>query len=318
MSEGRPRGIGGVARRLRDRVKNARLSADEEESPAPSSVARRERRSGDGVGAAPADGEQRGLLGRIAADRKRFVAAQTELERLTAERDELRTERLGIQQELGAMQGKKVQPRLRVEKTNGVPSFIVAQRMMQRIYARTEDARAGLDGVGAVFADPAETARYAISHGVPVVEGDDSRIEPTVIAHAFKGQVPLVEVHGPGGVRHFDGDGTDLGDIRPATTHDPGIVEPTGLGDITSWSKRLSRFVPRPYVQIHWSATAEGPRLHHIDVDPDRVPVLTPEWDEKLGLTFDGAYTRYLKQPFRSGGLANRVPGGTFTPEEHA
>ena len=38
---------------------------------------------------------------------------------------------------------------------------------------------------------------------------------------------------------------------------------------------------------------------------------------QRLGLVFDGAYTRYLKQPFRRGGLANRVPGGTFTPEEH-
>lgn len=318
MSEGRPPGIGGVARRLRDRVKSALASPDESESPVPpSTAARQEQPPGDEVGAAPAGDDKQGLLARIAADRKQFVAAQTELERLTAERDALREERLGIQQELGAMHGKKVLPRLKVEKTNGVPSFIVGQRMMQRIYARTEDAKAGLDGVGAVFADPAETARYAISHGVPVVEGDDSGAEPTVIAHAFKGQVPLVEVHGPRGVRHFEADGTDPGDIRPATTHDPGIAEPKGLGDITSWSKRLSRFVPRPYAQIHWTMTAEGPRLHHIDVDPDRVPVFTPEWDEKLGLTLDGAYARYLKQPFRRGGLANRVPGGTFTPEEH-
>ena len=161
-------------------------------------------------------------------------------------------------------------------------------------------------------------SRRSDRHGVPSLEDQDAATEPTIIAHAFKGQVPLVEVHGPQGIRHFEINGTDPGDIRPAVTYDSSIPEPTGLSDIGSWSKRLSRFIPRPYVQIHWTETSEGPRLHHVDVDPDRLPVLTPEWDKKLGLSFDGAYARYLKQPFRRGGLDNRVPGGTFVPEERA
>ena len=57
-------------------------------------------------------------------------------------------------------------------------------------------------------------------------------------------------------------------------------------------------------------------RVESVDVDPDRVPVLTSEWDRRLGSVFDGAYARFLLQPFRRGGLDNRVPGGTFTFEE--
>jgi len=322
MSVGQPPGIGRAARRLRDRVKGVLSSSDETKEPEADSAGT----SGPAPTSSPAStgsdaaesGDQKGVLAKIADQRKQSVAAQSELERLAAERDELREERLAIQQELGALQGKKVQPRLRVEKTNGVPSFVVGQRMMQRIHRRAEDTTAGLDGVGTVFADPAETARYVTSHGVPSLESEDSATESTIIAHSFKGAVPLVEVHGLGGVRHFEVDGTDPGDIRPAATYDAEIPEPTGLSDIGAWSQRLSRFIPRPYVQIHWAETAAGPRLHHVDVDPDRIPVFTPEWDTKLGQAFDDAYARFLEQPLRRGGLDNRVPGGTFVPEERA
>lgn len=321
MSEGQPPGIGRAARRLRDRVKGALSSSDETTAPAkdPADTSRpAPEAAGPAAGTSADDGDKKGMLAKIADQRKQYVVAQAELDRLTAERDELREQRLALQQELGAMQGKSVLPRLKVEKTNGVPSFIVSQRMMQRVYGRAEDPAAGLDGIGTVFADSAETAKYATSHGVPSLEPHDSATEPTIIAHSFKGQVPLVEVHGPQGVRHFEINGTDPGDIRPSATYDGEIPEPKGLSDIGSWSKRLSRFIPRPYVQIHWTETAEGPRLHHVDVDPDRIPVLTPEWDKKLGLAFDGAYARFLKQPFRRGGLDNRVPGGTFVPEERS
>ena len=332
MSEGQPPGIGRLARRLRDRVKSTLSSSDEtkgtqEDWPSTSGPAPASPKPSAASEAAPkGDGKsdgKKGMLAKVADQRKQYVAAQAELERLTEQRDELRQQRLALQQELGALQGKSVLPRLKVEKTNGVSTFVVSQRMMQRIYGRGEDPAAGLDGIGTVFADTAETAKYATSHGVPSLAGEGGAeavgdAEPTIIAHSFKGAVPLVEVHGPGGVRHFEINGTDPGDIRPAATYDAEIPEPKGLSDIGSWSKRLSRFIPRPYVQIHWTETAEGPRLHHIDVDPDRIPVLTPEWDKKLGLAFDGAYARFLKQPFRRGGLDNRVPGGTFVPEERA
>lgn len=335
MSEGQTPGIGRAARHLRDRVKSALSSSDEttesaedwpSPSPAssPSSTKSAPAKDGPATSGAAESGSKKGMLAKVADQRKQYVAAQAELDRLTEERDELRQQRLALQQELGAVHGKSVLPRLKVEKTNGVPTFVVSQRMMQRIHGRAEDSAAGLDGIGTVFADAVETARYATSHGVPSLEGEglssqaEGGTEPTIIAHSFKGAVPLVEVHGSGGVRHFEINGTDPGDIRPAATYDAEIPEPTGLSDIGAWSKRLSRFIPRPYVQIHWTETAEGPRLHHVDVDPDRIPVLTPEWDKKLGLAFDGAYARFLKQPFRRGGLDNRVPGGTFVPEERA
>ncbi len=312
MSEGQSPGVGGVARRLRDRVKSALASSgDAGRAPAP----RRESAPADTSAApAPAAGKQ-GLLGKLAADRQEAQAAQEQLDKLTAERDELREQRLQIQQELGSREGKSVMPRLKVEKTNNGPTFIANQRMLQRIYARSESP-AGLDGLDGLFADPAETARYARSHGVPVLE-DPSTAEADVIVHAFKNVVGLVEVRSGDSVRHFEEDGTDPGDIRPAATYDATIGRPEGFDDVCTWSRTLSRFIPRPYVQLHWSSTPQGPRLHHVEVDPDRLPVLTPEWDEKLGGAFDAAYTRFLKQANRRGGLDNRIPGGIFTPEEH-
>jgi hypothetical protein len=204
-----------------------------------------------------------------------------------------------------------------VEKTNGVPSLVVGERMMQRIQRLAPDPLAGLDGVGEVFADREGTARFARSHGVPVVDADHGVDEhSTVIVHAFKGQVGLVELRGPGGFKHMTADGEDVGDVRPAVAYDPQLPEPEGLSDMCSWSGLLSRHIPRPYVQVHW---VDGPpRLEHVDVDPDRVPVLTPEWDRRLGSAFDDAYARFLLQPFRGGALDNRVPGGTFTDEEYA
>lgn len=296
MSEGQPRGIGGVARRVGARVKSAVAS----------SAASPRGTTG-----------KKGRWGKNAGEQTQTQAAQTELDQLTLERDQLRQERLEIQQALGAEHGQSVLPRLKVEKTNGTPSFVVGQRMMQRIYGRAVDPKMGIDGLEGTFANEAGTARYARSHGVPVLDGVDAVAEAVVIAHAFKGEVALVEVHGGDGVRHFEADGTDPGDIRPAAAYDPEIAQPEGFADICAWSKTLSRHIPRPYVQVCWAATPDGPRLQHIDVDPGRIPVLTPEWDKRLGLVFDGAYTRYLKQPFRRGGLDNRVPGGTFTPEEH-
>lgn len=246
---------------------------------------------------------------------------KTELEVLTTERDRLRRERMDVQQELGRQHDRRVMPRLKVEKTNGVPSFVVGQRMMQRVHRRALDPFAGLDGVGAVFRDAEATARFARSHGVPVAEGQGglaSDSEVVIIAHAFKGQVGLVAVHRSGSVRHFDSSGVDQGDIRPAFTYDKALPRPDAFDDLCSWSAVLSTHIPRPYAQLYWRAQGRSVVIDHIDVDPDRIPVLTPEWDDRLGLTFDESYSRFLQQPYDSGGLANRVPGGTFTYEERA
>lgn len=277
-------------------------------------TARRPQEPGRGtVGDGPLERKAQ-LLAELAEVRTASATAAQELDELTAERDRLREERLALQQELGAQHGERVLPRLKVEKTNGVPSLVVGQRMMQRIHRRADDPTAGLDGVGTVFADHAGTARFARSHGVPVVE-EGAPADPAVVVHAFKGEVGLVELRGPDGARHLTADGTDAGDVRPATTYDPELAVPAGLKELCAWSAVLSAAIPRPYVQLVWTADAE-PRLVRVDVDPDRVPVLVPEWDRRLGTAFDEGYARMLLEPFRAGGLDNRVPGGTFSYEE--
>jgi hypothetical protein len=311
MTDARTFGAAGFARRLGSTVRKSLGRQDQPQEAAPADgSARPPRRARE---------RQEQLNAELAQVRAQARAAEQELEQLTTERDRLREERLGVQQELGALHGMRVMPRLKVEKTNGDPSFVVGQRMMQRIYRRAPDAVAGLDGVGAVLADPAGTARFVRSHGIPVVDqaeqspDEDGRV---VVVHAFKGEVGLVEVRGPQGARHLTADGKDPGDIRPAVPHDPGLEVPERLSDICAWSQVLSAHVPRPYVQIVWAE--EPPRVQRLEVDPDRIPVLTQEWDRRLGALFDGAYARFLLPAFRAGGLDNRVPGGTFRYEEGA
>lgn len=254
----------------------------------------------------------RELQGELTRTRAELTAVTSALEQAKGERDALRAQRLEVQETLGAQHGKRVLPRLKVEKTNGVPSFVVGQRMMQRVFRRTEDPAAGLDGVGAVFADRVGTTRFARSHGVPIAADEAA---PGLLVHAFQGEVGLVEVVGADGVRHLTPDGNDPGDIRPAVRHDPELPVPEHLAQICAWAGTLSAHIPRPYVQLHWT-TGPDPSLVRIDPDPDRIPVLEPEWDERLGAFFDGAYARFLLQPYRSGGLDNQVPDGAPSDEE--
>src|SRR5699024_2013019 len=100
--------------------------------------------------------------------RLRQVIEQTKLEIASAdqEREGLQAERLRLQELLGAERGVRVSPRLKVEKTNGVPSLVAGARMMQRVHSRARDPAAGSDGAGAVFADAEQTEAFLRSHGV--------------------------------------------------------------------------------------------------------------------------------------------------------
>lgn len=267
----------------------------------------------------PIDAEQQ-----LKKVRRSSRSTLAEIKDLTAQRDRLRQERLSVQQRLGQQHGKSVMPRLKVEKTNGTPSFVIGQRMMQRVHRRGLDPLAGVDQVGAVFADSEQTAHFASSHAVPLARTDGASSNESdhddahqCLVHAFKGEVALVEVRGPRGVRHFDAQGNDVGDIRPAAEYDAQVARPEPFDDICAWAAALSDAIPRPYEQLVFGLGNHA-GLHRIDVDPDRIPVLTPEWDERLGSMFDAAYSRVLLAPFHAGALAIRVPGGTFTYKEGA
>jgi len=189
----------------------------------------------------------------------------------------------------------------------GTPSLLTSQRRLQRVHA--SHGPAGIDGAGALFADPARTARFARSHGLTALAPGG---EAEVVVHAFAGEVGLVELRRAGRVRHLTEGGEDLGDVRPGATYDPAIEVPATLEEICAWSRTLSAHVPRPYVQLQWRTT---PALVGIDVAPERVPLLERGWDERLGVAFEHAQARVLLQPLRLGGLANRVPGGVLSPE---
>ncbi|WP_157612508.1 hypothetical protein [Ruania albidiflava] len=256
-----------------------------------------------------------GSIEELRALRAQIAQVQAELAAADQERESLKAERLHLQEILGAQHGKRVLPRLKVEKTNGVASLVAGARMMQRVHGKADDPVAGIDGAGALFADAERTTAFLRSHGVRS-EVDPAAV-PTVVVHAFKGRTPLLELWAEGQVRHLTPGGEDPGDIRPGVRYDPEIPAPARLRRLVRASRTLSTYVPRPYVQIRWCEKRDGtPVLVGIDVNPQRIPVLTPEWDERLGKAFDSGHARMLMQPYKVGALDNRVPGGTFSYEE--
>lgn len=248
---------------------------------------------------------------------ERVLTAQQELDALDARKAELLEQRRGLQRVMGRTIDRDSMPLSRVEKTNGTASFVAGVRMMQRIHRRAENPAHGFDGAGEVFASRERTEEFVRSHGVPLAtEADPGPADRTVVVHAFHGNVGLVEVATGGSARHVDGDGTDLGEVRAAVPHDGSIALPGTLGRLVAWAGTLSAHVSRPYVQVAWRQDGDHLVLDRIDVDPDRIPVLTEEEDVRLGHLFDTGHARMLKQPYLAGALENRVPGGVFDPDE--
>jgi hypothetical protein len=246
----------------------------------------------------------------------RIAALLSEIARIDGEKSELLARRHDLQQTLGASIGRDRMALSRVEKTNGVPSFVAGMRMMQRIHRKAANPTHGLDGAGEVFASRARTEEFVRSHGVPLaVAPEPGPADRRVVVHAFHGLVGLVEVRVGDGVRHLDGAGEPLGDIRPALTHDPELGIPASLARLTDWAETLSDAISRPYAQIVWQQDEDRLVIDRIDVDPDRIPVLVEDEDERLGWLFERGHARMLKQPFLLGALENRVPDGVFDPD---
>lgn len=230
------------------------------------------------------------------------------------EYDDLKAERQRLQRLLGEQRGRTVLPRLRVEKTSGVASFVVGARMMQRIHAKAKDPVSGIDGAGALFADAEETGRFARSHGVQNTV--DLSTEATVVMHAFKGNVALIEIRNGGRVKHLTPEGEDPGDIRPEVKYDQMITVPEWIEEAVVASSTLSTYISRPYVQVGWRVSGAEMVLTGVDVAPERIPVLNDDWDVRLGTAFERGQARVLMQPFRAGALENRIPGGVFEETE--
>lgn len=310
----------GLVQRIVRRAQRSRETSavDESRAPRPEAETPEEGTAEALEAGTPADAEPAATSGGSAAHLKNLraeiaeVRAQIEAEETT--RESLKAERLHLQEVLGAQHGKRVLPRLKVEKTNGVASLVAGARMMQRIHAQAADPSAGIDGAGAFFADAAQTETFVRSHGVRL--GLDLGAEANIVVHSFKGRTPLIELRRGTSVRHVTPTGEDPGDIRPGVTYDPDIPAPARLGRIVRASRTLSAHVPRPYVQIGWREREDAPLLTGIDVAPDRIPALVPEWDQRLGKAFDSGHARMLMQPFTAGALDNRTPDGTFSYEE--
>ena len=302
----------GLVQRIVRRAQRSRETSEVDEGPA----------TRPGVetpeAASPAEVEPAATSGASAAHLKNLRAeiaeVRAQIEAEESERESLKAERLHLQEVLGAQHGKRVLPRLKVEKTNGVASLVAGARMMQRIHAKAADPSAGIDGAGAFFADAARTEMFVRSHGVRL--GLDLGADAQVIVHSFKGRTPLIELRRGTSVRHVTPAGEDPGDIRPGVRYDAEIPVPAQLGRIVRASRTLSAHVPRPYVQIGWREDADRPLLTGVDVAPDRIPALVPEWDQRLGKAFDSGHARMLMQPFAAGALDNRTPQGIFSYEE--
>lgn len=256
------------------------------------------------------------FLGDILQAKKSGDALHRTFRQLAAERDALREQRLKLQQAIGAQHGMPVMPRRKLESHHGISSFFVGQRMMQRIHRQVANPKDGADGLGASLSDPSQMERFTRSHAVPIAASGASHEGLRAVAHSFYGEVPLVEVSKNRSSRAFDAAGRDPGQIRPSVTYDTKLARPTEFEVVRQWSQVLSAHIPRAYVQVEWIREPESWAVHSFDLDPERLPIFSAEWDEHLGREFDAAYARLSKDLADAGALANRTPHGIFAAEE--
>lgn len=104
-------------------------------------------------------------------------------------------------------------------------------------------------------------------------------------------------------LRTFAPDGTELHHARALISAGSEVSAPEDFEGVMRASRILSQAIRRPIERIDFYETDRGIVFGEITQNPGRPPSLVPEWDEKLGETYENAYARLLADLADEGAL---------------
>lgn len=221
--------------------------------------------------------------------------------------EKLKLERKKLQEVIAHNAGRKKISRDKIEKLQGEPSLYIGQRLFER--ALNAAAPCGIGTyVRKLSEDEEYFSRFLQSHGVPTarqLSGSRDDIE-SVILHSFKGQSALIELQAGKRSLYFDA----LTDFSPISVNGDIQSPPIGISvellqHLTVDANTISLNVPRPYVTVIWKYRRQELILVRINPEPRDIPILSDEWNARLGQIFQVGYAKTIFPAYVDGALNN-------------
>lgn len=220
---------------------------------------------------------------------------------LEDEIENLKTERRRYQQKIAVRYGRSRISRERIERLQGEPSLYVGQMTFARALQASFHRRKEEDNAARLSSDKEYLRQFLLSHDVKItrpISKNTSRVK-NITVHAFKGVSGLMEVRFPRKILHLDPQysGKEMlaeCEISNVLTH------------LIMEANKISGHIPRPYVQVYWKIEASSISLSSLQVTPTELPILSDEWNVKLGQHFEDGYARLLRKAYINGTLANK------------
>lgn len=157
-----------------------------------------------------------------------------------------------------------------------------------------------------------------IEEALPSPYGDGRKIVPDAKLYCFYGTVGMVMMAARSSrraadvsFRYFDAAGTDLGDARTGSRHDPSIPGPMHVPALVAAGSLLSAALPEPFVRLDFYEQSDGIVFGETTLGPGGKQLLRSDVDQLLGAMWEDAearlraeaYTAQLRGP-RFGDLA--------------
>lgn len=105
-------------------------------------------------------------------------------------------------------------------------------------------------------------------------------------------------------VRTFLPDGTELFSVRALIPYGEDVTRPADFEGVIEASRTLSAAIRRPIQRLDFYETDHGIVFGEVTQNPGRPPALVPEWDRRLGDTYEDAAARLFADLSAEGHLS--------------
>lgn len=146
-----------------------------------------------------------------------------------------------------------------------------------------------------------------------LVGRDGEKMPDDIKVFCFYGEPAFIEVRTEDWSRKRDGrqrlrtflpDGTELMNVRALIPHGDDIATPVDFAAVADAASRLSGAIRRPLQRLDFYETDHGIVFGEVTQNPGRPPALVPEWDQRLGHTYEDASARLFADLVAEGHLA--------------